>query len=177
MKIEKNKLVSIIYELRENDSEGRVIETLDSERPLRFLYGTGKLLPEFEANLVSLENGDRFSFRLDSEKAYGERTEDMIVNVPINVFETDGKLNEDICRVGNNVPMMDSEGNPLEGTIIEITAESVRMDFNHPMAGVNLFFTGQVVEVRDATEHELLGHTHSCSSCGTDQASGCSGCN
>lgn len=175
MKIEKNKVVSLIYELREDDSKGRIIETLDNTRPLSFLFGTGKLLPEFESKILSLVKGDSFSFRLDSEKAYGDRSEDMIVNVPVNVFYTDGKLNEDICKVGNTVPMMDSEGNPLEGTIVEITDEHVRMDFNHPMAGVNLYFSGQIVEVREATDHELNGHNHSCSSCGSSQSAGCGG--
>ena len=51
MQIENNKMVSLTYELRENDSEGRVIETLDESRPLKFIYGTGKLLPVFESNI------------------------------------------------------------------------------------------------------------------------------
>ena len=55
MKIEKNKMVSLIYELRENDSEGRIIEALDETRPLKFIYGTGRLLPVFESNIDSIE--------------------------------------------------------------------------------------------------------------------------
>ena len=175
MKIEKNKMVSLIYELRERDTDGKVIEALDDTRPLKFLFGAGKLLPEFEANIDSLNDGDPFSFKLLAGEAYGDRTEDMIVNVPLSVFMTDGKLNEDICKVGNNVPMMDSEGNPLNGTIIEISDNDVRMDFNHPMAGLDLCFSGRIVEVREPTEHELHGGSNSCSSCGSQQSSGCSG--
>ena len=175
MKIENNKMVSLIYELRENDSEGKVIEALDENRPLKFIYGTGKLLPVFESNISLLKSGDPFRFKLDSEAAYGEKREEMIINVPVSVFETDGKLNEDICRVGNEVPMSDSEGNPLSGVINEITETYVRMDFNHPMAGMNLFFSGKIVEVRDATENELAATMHSCSGCATDENSGCSG--
>jgi len=175
MKIEKNKMVSLIYELRENDSDGKVLEALDDARPLKFLFGAGKLLPEFESNIDSLNDGDPFSFKLNSEKAYGERSEEMIINVPLSVFMTEGKLNEDICRVGNNVPMMDSDGNPLNGTIIEISDSDVRMDFNHPMAGIDLHFSGKIVEVRDATDLELYGGPDSCSSCGSHQGSGCSG--
>jgi FKBP-type peptidyl-prolyl cis-trans isomerase SlyD len=174
MKVEKNKMVSLIYELREADAEGRIIETLDEMRPLTFIYGTGRLLPLFESNISSLGNGDSFSFTLKSDMAYGDRREEMIVDVPVSVFETEGKINEDICRVGSEVPMMDSEGNPLNGVISEITDTHVRMDFNHPMAGLDLFFTGRIVEVRDATEHELAGTTNSCSSCG-DFHSGCGG--
>ena len=85
--------------------------------------------------------------------AYGEKREDMIVDIPISVFETDGKLNEDICRVGNEVPMMDTQGNQLNGIINGIADTSVKMDFNHPMAGIDLFFSGKVIEVKDATEN------------------------
>jgi len=65
MKIENNKAVSLIYELRENDSNGRIIETLDDTRPLKFIYGTGKLLPVFESNISLLKTGDEFSFALN----------------------------------------------------------------------------------------------------------------
>jgi FKBP-type peptidyl-prolyl cis-trans isomerase SlyD len=175
MKIGINKMVSLIYELREGDSEGRVIETLDETRPLAFVYGTGRLLPVFESNIDSLEKGDLFKFTLNSEIAYGERREDMIIDVPISVFVTDGKLNEDICRVGNEVPMMDNEGNPLNGIINEITDTYVKMDFNHPMADLDLFFSGKIVDVRDATESELLPMASSCSGCGSEGKSDCSG--
>lgn len=171
MKIENNKLVSLIYELRENSSNGRIIESLDESRPLSFVYGTGRLLPIFESNISLLGKGDNFSFKMSSEEAYGEKREDMVINVPVSVFETDGKLNEEICKVGAEVPMSDSEGNPLTGIINEITETYVRMDFNHPMAGVDLFFTGKIVEVRDATEKELEGTLHSCSGCGDGHGS------
>jgi FKBP-type peptidyl-prolyl cis-trans isomerase SlyD len=176
MKIEKNKMVSLIYELRESNNEGRVIETLNEALPLKFIYGTGRLLPEFESNINSLSTGDNFSFALSSENAYGDRREEMIVNIPKSVFETDGVLNEDVCKVGNDVPMMDGEGNQLTGKINEISDDFVRMDFNHPMAGVDLFFTGRIVEVREATEQEIAATTqHSCSGCGGHDDSSCSG--
>jgi FKBP-type peptidyl-prolyl cis-trans isomerase SlyD len=175
MKIEKNKMVSLIYELRESDSNGKIIEALDEERPLTFVYGSGRLLPNFEENISFLNAGDFFRFSLNSEMAYGEKREDMIVDIPISVFETDGKLNEDICRVGNEVPMMDTEGNQLNGIINEIADTSVRMDFNHPMAGIDLFFSGKVIEVKDATENELAATMNSCSGCSSKEHSDCSG--
>jgi FKBP-type peptidyl-prolyl cis-trans isomerase SlyD len=175
MKIENNKMVSLIYELRESDQEGRIIESLDENKPLTFIFGTGRLLPVFESNINSLNIGDNFMFTMNSEMAYGEKREEMIVNVPISVFESDGKLNEDICQVGNEVPMMDTEGNPLNGIINEITDTYVKMDFNHPMAGLDLFFTGKIVDVREATEDELAGTMKSCSGCGGSEHKDCSG--
>jgi FKBP-type peptidyl-prolyl cis-trans isomerase SlyD len=175
MKIENNKMVSLIYELRENDSNGRIIEELDESRPLTFIYGTGRLLPVFESNIGLLKTGDNFRFTLNSEMAYGDKREEMIINVPVGVFETNGKINEDICRVGNEVPMTDSDGNPLTGIINEITDTYVRMDFNHPMAGLDLFFSGKIVEVREATERELAVPMNSCSGCGSKEHADCSG--
>lgn len=176
MKIENNKMVSLIYELRESSSEGRILETVEETRPLKFIYGTGRLLPLFEANLSSLGEGDKFSFPLSSTDAYGERTEQMIVNVPRSVFlKEDGNINDEICKVGNEVPMMDSEGHHLNGIINEITDDYIRMDFNHPMAGIDLFFSGKIVEVREPTDQELSG-TNSCSGCGSQSEAGCSGC-
>ncbi|MCX6254546.1 MAG: FKBP-type peptidyl-prolyl cis-trans isomerase [Bacteroidia bacterium] len=174
MKIEDNKMVSLIYELRESNSNGRIIEAIDETRPLTFIYGTGRLLPVFESNINSLNNGDLFRFTLNSEMAYGEKREEKIVNVPIAVIETEGKINEEICRVGNEVPMMDTEGNPVNGIINEITDTYVKMDFNHPMAGLNLFFSGKIIDVRDATNEEIAGINHSCSSCDSNSEKRCS---
>jgi len=174
MKIEKNKMVSLIYELRENNSEGKIIETLEADNPLNFVFGTGRLLPEFESNISLLSKGDNFSFVLDSESAYGERREDMIINIPVTVFEKDGKIDEEICRIGNMVPMVDSEGHQITGVICEIGDSYVKMDFNHPMAGMTLSFTGKIVDVRTATDMEIAGP--SCSSCGSySDESGCKG--
>jgi FKBP-type peptidyl-prolyl cis-trans isomerase SlyD len=129
-----------------------------------------------KSNINSLNSGDAFKFNMNSDMAYGEKREDMIVDVPIAVFETDGKINEEICQVGNEVPMMDTDGNPINGIINEITDTYVKMDFNHPMAGLDLFFSGKIIDVREATEEEIAGINHSCSSCGShDNQSGCSG--
>ncbi len=171
-------MVSLIYELREVNPEGRIIEALEENQPLKFVYGAGRLLPSFESNIFDLKNGDLFNFTLKAENAYGERDESMIINVPVSVFQKDGMIDEDICQVGNEVPMVDSEGHPLNGVINEITDSHVRMDFNHPMAGIDLYFAGKIIDIRDATDEELAALNHSCSSCGSHSDAGCSGsCN
>jgi FKBP-type peptidyl-prolyl cis-trans isomerase SlyD len=175
MKIESNKMVSLTYELRENDQHGKIIEVVEEARPLNFIYGTGKLLPSFETNLNKLSKGDPFSFRLSAEEGYGERREEMIIDVPISVFQNEGKVDESICYIGNVVPMMDTAGNPLSGIINEITDQHVKMDFNHPMAGVNLHFSGQVIDVREPSPEELNPSNNSCSGChqGGDPSCSC----
>jgi FKBP-type peptidyl-prolyl cis-trans isomerase SlyD len=178
MKIEKNRVVSLIYELREGNSEGRVIEALEESRPMTFVYGSGRLLPSFESQLISLEKGDKFNFVLDSGSAYGDRREDMIINLSPSIFESDGKLDENICKVGNEVPMMDTNGNRITGTIIEISDAYVKMDFNHPIAGVDLSFSGSISDVREASDDELYSSVNSCSACSSNGSQDCSGsCN
>lgn len=81
--------------------------------------------------------------------------------------------------VGNVLPMMDSIGRRLQGKIESIGEEEVRVNFNHPLAGKKLFFKGEILGVRDATDEELEAlHSHKCggcSGCGSHD-DGCGGC-
>ena len=170
---DKNSVVSIIYELREGTKEGEVVESLNSGNPLTFLFGTGGLLPKFEENLNGLSTGDSFEFLLGTEDAYGPIVESAVVQVPNTVFEVDGKLDESLMQVGSLVPMMDAEGRRLNGKVIAHEGDSVKMDFNHPMAGNDLHFKGEVTEVREATEEELShGHLHQEGGCGCGSGNG-----
>lgn len=177
MKIEKHKHVSLLYELRENNRDGRVIEELDPARPLSFVYGAGRLISGFETGIASLSAGEEFSFTVPAGEGYGERREEMVMDIPISIFQKEGVLDESVCFVGNTVPMADSEGRRIDGVVNEINTDTVRMDFNHPMAGCDLSFSGRIVEVRDATPDEIAGsHGSSCSACSSkDNADGCSG--
>ena len=158
---EKDSVVSIVYELREGSKEGEIVESLNSNHPLTFLYGTGGLLPKFEEKLNGLSASDNFEFLLRSEDAYGPVVENAVVHVPKSVFEIDGKIDETLMQIGSTVPMMDAEGRRLNGKVIAIEGDAVKMDFNHPMAGNDLHFKGQVKEIRQATEEELShGHIH-----------------
>ena len=164
---EKNNVVSIVYELRTGSKEGEVVESLTNENPLTFLFGTGGLLPKFEEHLSGLKSGDNFEFMLNSEDAYGPVVENAIVHVPQSVFEVDGKIDENLMKIGSMVPMMDAEGRRLNGKVMAIEGDAVQMDFNHPMAGNDLYFKGDVSEVREATVEELShGHTHAEDGCG-----------
>jgi FKBP-type peptidyl-prolyl cis-trans isomerase SlyD len=175
MKIDQNRMVSLSYKLRETNISGRILEEIEESKPLRFVFGTGRLIPAFESNLNSLNSGDDFSFSLSAEQAYGERREEMIIDVPVSVFQNEGKIDENICRVGNEVPMMDGSGNQLNGVINEISDDFVKMDFNHPMAGIDLFFSGRILEVREATSEEMSSSNNSCSGCEGHSHSDCGG--
>ena len=87
MVISKDKVVSVTYELRIDNPDGDIIESLHEHSPLTFLYGAGSLLPTFEANLAGLTTGDSFKFSLSAADAYVEITENTIFDIPISVFE------------------------------------------------------------------------------------------
>jgi FKBP-type peptidyl-prolyl cis-trans isomerase SlyD len=155
MVIDKQKVVSVTYQLSVNDFDGEVVETVNKEKPLTFLYGVGNMLEKFEENIKGLTEGESFNFKIPSEEAYGEASEDAIVNLPIDTFKIEGEIDQELLKVGNYIPMQDQEGNRLDGIVLEVGDEQVKMDFNHPLAGDDLCFKGEVINVREATENEL----------------------
>ena len=176
MLVGDKKVVSVIYELRKNKKDGEVVEALNENQPLVFLFGSGNLLPKFEENLAGLETGDNFEFSLPSNQAYGDVQENAIVDVPRNIFTVDGAEDPNLLKLGNTIPMLDRDGNRLNGIVKEIGVETVKMDFNHPMAGCDLYFSGKVTEIREANEDELMhGHVHSSGSCAGCDKDDCHG--
>ncbi|MFO7938714.1 MAG: peptidylprolyl isomerase, partial [Bacteroidales bacterium] len=81
-------------------------------------------------------------------------SDEAILDLPRHIFEVDGKIDEEIIKVGNVVPMQDKDGNKFNGIILEMKDDAIKVDFNHPLAGDDLFFQGEVMEVRDANEEE-----------------------
>jgi FKBP-type peptidyl-prolyl cis-trans isomerase SlyD len=156
MNVSINKMVILSYVLRAEGKEGDVIEQTTIESPLRFVFGLGQMLPMFESNLSGLKQGDDFEMTITASDAYGEIDEDAIVDLPKEVFLIDGYFDEERFMPGNQVPMQTSSGQRMNGTILELNENSLKMDFNHPLAGIDLHFTGNIIEVRDATDDELM---------------------
>lgn len=169
MIINKNKVVKLMYILHEDNEKGALIEQTTDESPLEFIYGIGQMLPEFEKNIENLKVDDTFAFQLSSDNAYGAHEADLIVELDKNIFtNVEGVSAEEILQVGNVIPMRDNTGALLQGVVKSVSDTKVEMDFNHPMAGKNLHFSGKVVSIREATEEELNhGHIHQggCSCC------------
>ena len=161
MTIELNKVVTVHYTLNEGTAEGQLVESTIDAEPLAFIYGVGMMIPAFEANLAGLSVGDTFAFGIEAAQAYGVYDETALVEVPKQIFEQDDKIPDGLLEIGNVLPLQDQEGNRMQGMVAWVGLDNVKLDFNHPMAGVDLFFTGHVEEVRDAEPSELEhGHVH-----------------
>jgi FKBP-type peptidyl-prolyl cis-trans isomerase SlyD len=161
MTVGENKVVSMTYTLREESAAGEMIQKVTEDRPFVYLFGIGGLLPSFKANLEGLNAGDDFSFVLRNDQAYGLPSDENIIRLDKKVFEIDGVFDESVIKVGEVIPMEDEEGYPLTGKILEVDGNNVLIDFNHPLAGLNLYFEGKILDVRDATNEELAhGHVH-----------------
>ncbi len=157
--ITKNKVVTLNYRLFEDNKQGKKVEETYGGKPLQFIYGIGMMLPKFEENLNNKKTGDKFSFTLVPDDAYGEYKDEAVFDLDKEMFKIDGKIEKDLFKVGNVIPMQDNNGNRIDGIVREINEKTIKMDFNHMMAGKTLFFEGDIVEVRDATPEELE-HKH-----------------
>jgi len=157
MKIQSKHVVSLTYDLYVNQEDGSeaLEESATEEQPLTFLYGAGQMLPKFEENLSELSTGDTYEFRLSAEDAYGEYDEEAVANLPIDMFK------DEIPEVGSILPLQDNNGNRFQGQVVSVAEDSVIVDLNHPMAGQELHFKGNILNVRPATPEELThGHAH-----------------
>lgn len=173
MEINNNKVVELIYTLF---VDGKEADKATEEKPLDFIFGTGSLLPKFEENILNKKAGDSFEFVLSAEDGYGMPSTELVVELPKDVFKVNGEIREDLLFEGNIIPMMNNMGGVMHGKVKQIKDDFVIMDFNHPMAGKVLNFTGKILTVREATGKELEEGLHgekvqhdcsgSCSSCG-----------
>ena len=170
MNIQDEKVVSLTYTLL---VDGEVKDQANEENPLEFIFGLGYLLPKFEEYIKGKQVGDTFEFTLNAKEGYGEYDAQAVVELPKHIFEVDGMIQDQLLFVGNVIPMMNQAGGVIPGKVVEVGDDTVKMDFNHELAGKDLHFSGKVVGVRDATEKELTEGLHGERACSHD----CSSCN
>lgn len=163
MKVTHNTVVSVNYYLTasKNNEPEELIEQTSAEHPFVFLNGHGGVLPDFEMHLEGKQAGDKFDFNIGSTKAYGPYEKDYVAKIDKSVFMLDGKFDSERIKLDEDIEMNDADGNLLVGKVIEIADAHVTMDFNHPLAGYDLHFIGEVLNVRTASPEELdHGHVH-----------------
>ncbi|MEO6283870.1 MAG: peptidylprolyl isomerase [Dyadobacter sp.] len=163
MKVEKNSVVALIYSLRIPDTEGEtdVVEVVTEEDPMYFIQGISGLPEGFENQIQGLSAGDTFEFVVAPEEGYGEFDEEAIVELPKAVFQMEDVDQEELLQIGNIIPMTNEDGERMHGQVVEIKEDLVIMNFNHPLAGKEMHFSGQILSVRPATAEEIShGHVH-----------------
>ena len=153
MEIAKNKVVQIHYTLK-NDV-GEVLDTSDGKSPLAYLHGVGQIVAGLENTLTGKKAGDAFQVVVKPEEGYGVRKDELIQQVPKSGFQGGGEPS-----LGMQVQFQAGEEIAI-GVITQMENDLVTIDFNHPLAGFNLHFDIEVVDVRSATLEELShGHAH-----------------
>lgn len=163
MKVEKNNVISLTYSLRIPDSDGEmdVVEVVTEEDPMYFIQGISGLPEGFENQIEGLVAGDTFAFTVSAEEGYGEFDEDAIVDLPKSVFQMEDVNQEELLQIGNIIPMTNEDGERMHGQVMEIKDDVVIMNFNHPLAGKEMQFEGQIISIRPATPEEIShGHVH-----------------
>lgn len=167
MNIAKDTIVAIDYVLT-NDA-GEEIDSSKGKEPLVYLHGAGHLVPGLEAELEGKSKGDEVAAVVPPATGYGERNEEMIQEVPKDRFPEGMAL-----EPGMTLQAQSPAGVKVV-TVVGVEEEHVRIDANHPLAGVTLHFDVTVREVREATPEELAhacGHGGGGGSCGDGSCGG-----
>ena len=151
MKISQDSVVSFLYTLK--DDAGATIDQSDGE-PLAYLHGHGQIVPGLERELTGKSTGEKLQVHVSPADGYGEYDAARVQKVPREAFNSIPDL-----RVGMTLGTRTRSGGHAEEVDREIGPDAVAVDGNHPLAGKDLFFDIEIVEVRAASEEELA-HQH-----------------
>ena len=152
MKIEKDRVVRFHYAVADQGQEA--LENSRGGEPLAILQGHGNIIPGLEKAMEGHEAGDSFVVDVAAADAYGDRRDNLTQRVPKKHFE--GQRLEPGMQV-----VLNTNFGPRAVTIQKVGMSVVDVDLNHPMAGKDLHFDIDIVDVREATAEELEhGHVH-----------------
>ncbi len=149
MKISKDKVAAIHYTLKDNS--GNVLDSSEGKQPLYYLHGAGNLILGMEEGLDGKVKGDKFLLKVSPEKGYGVKDPNLTQKVPRTAFGDQ--------KVEKGMQFQTNQGGVV--TVTDVALDGITVDANHPLAGVELNFDVEIVEVREATKDELAhGHVH-----------------
>ncbi len=169
MNIASKKMVKIHYTLK--DSNGEIIDSSVEGEPLEYMHGTGTLIPGLERQIEGITAGEKRHVVVEAAEGYGEYDESLVQRVPRDRFDATMPI-----EVGQQFQAETATG-PFLVRVTAVDDNEITIDGNHELAGKQLHFDIDVVDVREPTELELSpfedeGCGGGCSSCG----GGCSGC-
>lgn len=153
LKIQDGHVVSMDYTLR---VDGEIMDSSDGHEPLEFLQGAGNIIPGLEQELYGMQLGESKHVVVQPDDGYGAIDPDAFMDVPRSEFPDNIPLEE-----GVQLQVTNENGEPMGARIDSVTDDTVRLDFNHPLAGKELHFDMKVVGLRDSTDEETQhGHVH-----------------
>lgn len=173
-----NKYVTVAYELYTDNDKGihELVEKAPIEHPFQFISGLGIALDSFESKILALAEGETFDFVLKVDEAYGPYEQDHVIELPKETFAINGRFDKDMVYPGAVLPLVNADGMRFQGLVLELKDNTVIIDLNHPLAGKDLHFKGQVVTMRNATNEEIQALiNHEGCNCGGDCEGGCEG--
>ncbi|TXS88983.1 peptidylprolyl isomerase [Parahaliea aestuarii] len=154
MLIGDNAVVSIHYTL--TDAEGNQLDSSQGSEPLVYLHGNGNLIPGLENALVGKASGDELNVALAPADGYGEPLPQLVQEVDRSIFQ-----GVESIEPGMAFQSQDPQGNAQRVVVTAVEGDTITIDANHPLAGVELHFEVQVVDVRPGTDEEIAhGHAH-----------------
>lgn len=123
-------------------TDGSIFDSSNGREPLEFEVGSGMVIPGFDAGVMSMVVGDKKQIHIPFMEAYGASQPEMIMDFPRDQFPADM-----VPEVGMELQMSNQEGQNFPVIIVEVQAETVKLDANHPLAGKDLVFDLELVEI------------------------------
>ena len=151
-----NKYYAIAYKLTTiKDGVKKMEEEASSEDPFVFISGFGTTIPGFEKEIEKLSKGDSFDFTIPCAEAYGEYVDARVITLARDIFTVNGVFDANMIYEGAIIPLQNEDGMRFMGKVLSIDDANVKVDLNHPLAGYDLNFAGNVAECREASNEEI----------------------
>ena len=142
------KMVDVAY--KGTLTDGTMFSQSQEGKPLEFLVGAGMLIPSLEKGMMGMKVGDTKTITVKAADAYGEFDKEAVRVIPREQFPTNLEM-----KIGERY-QVNGQGGPMVVLVAAMTAATVTIDFNHPLAGKDLTFDVTIVKIRDATKDELV---------------------
>ena len=147
--VQSGDTVKVHYHGRLTD--GTTFDTSAGRDPLEFKVGSGMVIPGFDNGVMGMQVGDKKTIQIPVAEAYGPKDPERVVAFPASEFPENMEL-----EVGMQLQMSDSQGNVFPVVVAEIGDENVMLDANHPLAGQDLVFDIELVEIGAAPSRIIM---------------------
>ncbi len=165
-----NQFISASYKLYDiSDGSPRLIEETQEGHPITFVSGLGIVAPALEKLMESVPEGGSFDYTLEPAEGFGEYVPEYRIKLDKSLLSVDGRFDDERIRPGAVVPLVDQKGRQYSGRVLQVEADKVDIDMNHPLAGCRLRFVGKVEASHEASDDEAgqwRQATHKCHSGG-----------